>query len=474
MVNSDAIFQLIENVAATASKNEKQALVARYAQGEQFKRVLEYAYNPFKTYGIAKRPPVICDHGIQEFDDDTWVLLDDLISRKATGNVAIEYVRGEMSALSKESAELFWRIIKKDLRAGFSESTINKAAKGLIPSFPYMRCILAKDANFDEFDWVLGVPSQEKADGMFANLDVEPGCANFTSRQGSPFPMEPFAEIVDEALSCLQMHTQSHGELLVRKAGVICERATGNGILNGILSGGQFEADEEPVYLIWDQIPLSAVVKKGKYEVPYVKRLHGIAQQLKAPAYVSLPGSIPSIALIDTRICHSLKAAYEHAGELMKKGKEGTIIKNPYGVWRDTGSSGSKDLVKIKLEFNMDLKIIAVVPGKADGKNEGRAGSLTCETSDGLLRVDVTVKNDAIRSQIDADPSDWVGRVIDVIANDITKPSDSNPLHSLFLPRMAEAGYRLDKTEADDLERVFAQKEAAIFGASLVKELKAA
>lgn len=466
MLESDKIFELIEGIAATASKNEKQALVKIGMQDEQFKRVCEMAYNPFKIFGIAKRPAIIGDGGIHEFDADTWVLLDDLIARKVTGNQAIEYVRGEMSALSKESSELFWRIIKKDLRAGFSESTINKAVKGLIPEFPYMRCVLAKDAKLDEFDWKLGVPSQEKADGMFANLNVEDGCAGFTSRQGSLFPSEPFAQLVAEASSRLKYDTQSHGELLVRKAGVICERQIGNGILNSILSGGQFEADEEPIYKIWDQIPLLAVVKKGKHDVPYLKRLHDITQQLK-----SVPGH--AISLIDTRICHTLADAYAHAGELMKKGKEGTIIKNPRGAWRDTGSSGSKDVVKIKLEFNVDLKIVAIVPGKADGKNEGRAGSLTCESSDGLLRVDVTVKNEAMRDQVDADPSDFIGRILDVIANDIMRPSESNSIHSLFLPRMAEANYRRDKTEADDLERIFAQKEAAIFGASLVKEATA-
>lgn len=471
MLESDKIFELIEGVASTASKNEKQALVKIGTQDEQFKRVCEYAYNPFKTFGIAKRPPTVSECGKKQFDADTWALLDDLIARKITGNTAILCVRGEMTALSKESAELFWRIIKKDLRAGFSESTINKAVKGLIPEFPYMRCVLAKDAKLDEFDWKLGVPSQEKADGMFANLDVEPDCASFTSRQGSPFPSEPFAKLVDEALSRLDSGTQSHGELLVRKAGAICERQIGNGILNSILSGGQFAADEEPIYKIWDQIPLSAVAKKGKHEVAYLKRLTGIISQLR-----SAPGD--AITLIDTRVCRSLKDAYAHAGELMRKGKEGTVIKNPHGFWRDTGSSGSKDVVKLKLEFNVDLKIVAVVPGREGGKTEGRAGSLTCESSDGLLRVDVTVKNEAMRDQVDADPSDFIGRIIDVIANDIMKPSESNSSHSLFLPRMAEANYRRDKTEADDLERIFAQKEAAIFGASLVKvamtELEAA
>jgi hypothetical protein len=48
--------------------------------------------------------------------------------------------------------------------------------------------------------------------------------------------------------------------------------------------------------------------------------------------------------------------------------------------------------------------------------------------------------------------------------NEITEPSDSNPVHSLFLPRMAEDWYRTDKYEADSLEEVYAQREAKVRG----------
>ena len=62
-----------------------------------------------------------------------------------------------MTALSKESAELFWRIITKDLRAGFEASTTNKAIKGLIPTFPYMRCSLPNDMKLDEKNFGLAI-----------------------------------------------------------------------------------------------------------------------------------------------------------------------------------------------------------------------------------------------------------------------------------------------------------------------------
>ncbi|WP_240074277.1 hypothetical protein [Cupriavidus taiwanensis] len=53
-----------------------------------------------------------------------------------------------MSLLDPDSAELLWRIISKDLRAGFSESTVNKAIPGLIVTFD---CQLTERTIVDDF-----------------------------------------------------------------------------------------------------------------------------------------------------------------------------------------------------------------------------------------------------------------------------------------------------------------------------------
>lgn len=454
VINSDEILQEIDGIAATASKNEKQGMVEANLDDAGFKRVCEYAYNPFKTYGIAKMPERLLD-GDEQFSETTWLILDDLIERKLTGNDAREAIQDILGDLTEDSAELFRRILRKDLRAGFSESTINKACKGLIPEFPYQRCCLPKDTKLDKFDWETGVLSQEKADGMFANVNYDAaGFVNVTSRQGSPFPMEYFGALETAIKTTFDIGTQSHGEVLVMKDGVICAREIGNGILNSVLSGSPFGVGESPIYLVWDQIPMASVVKKGKCETSYVKRFARLHRQIKT-------NPSDAVKLIPTRICHNMDAAMKHYGEMLAAGKEGTVIKNPSAIWKD---GTSKDQVKLKMEVDVDLEVCGVVEGKEGGKNEGRPGSLTCATSDGLLVVDVTVKNEAMRDAIEADEDDWIGRIIVVRFNQIMAPSESNERHSLFLPRMVEHGYRTDKTEADSLERVKAQFDSAMKG----------
>lgn len=466
-MNSDQIFDLIEEIAATSSKNAKIDLLKEGCKHKEFRDVLQAAYNPLITYGIDDVP----DRRESEFggsdtdnhfDARTSLILDQLAARTLTGNAARDAIVAEMDTLTEGSAELFKRILKKDLRAGFSASSCNKACKGLIPEFPYMRCSLPKDAKFEEWPWEAGVISQEKADGMFVNINhYEDGSVSVLSRQGSPFPECRLEALRFEIRRRLPAGTQTHGELLVMKNGSVLPREVGNGILNSLLSGGEHAPDETVFCKVWDNIPLSAVNDaKTRYTVPYRTRVRSLITALR-----DNPGVLLSV--IETKLVRSLAEAYIHAGSLMKQGKEGTIVKHPDAAWRD---GTSKEQVKLKLEFTVDLEVVAIEPGEKDTKNEGRAGALRCKSSCGGLEVSVTVKNEAMRDHVDESPDEWIGSIIEVLANDIMMPSESNPLHSLFLPRMTVADYRRDKSEADDLERIFASKEAAILGTGLFKK----
>lgn len=462
-MNSCDIFKLIEQIASTSSKNEKLALVKANIGDTDFLRVLKAALDPTVTYGMAKRPEITLSDlpRFHQFDAGTWEILTDMAARKLTGNAAIEAVRGEMMALTEDSAELFWRIIAKDLRAGFSAETVNKAQSGTIPDFPYMRCSLPKSAKFDKWDWDKGAISQEKADAMFANVNHEiDGQVAISSRQGSQFPIGEFVELANTVRRMLKPGTQTHGEIVVFRDGVPLARALSNGVMNRVLDGGVFEGTERPVFFAWDQIPLDKVVPKGKYDVPYKQRFTDLLRQMVNNDV----SSNSAIRGIPTRVVHSLNDAYQHSAELMAQGKEGTVLKSPDATWKDGTST---EQIKLKLEADVDLKITAIVPGRAGTKNEGRAGTFACETACGQLKVDVTVKNEELRDHIDLFPDFYIDKIIEVRANDLIAPSASNDLHSLFLPRMTEASVRKDKTVADDLARVKDIFAAAKLGQTL-------
>lgn len=450
-VTSDQIFDMIETIASDPSKNAKVDLVSEYSVHELFQQVLTYTLNPFKRYHIRPSDPTLTSNftlGGAVFDDATWELLDSLTSRQLSGNAAVDAVNAEFSRLTPKSAGLLWRIIQKDFRAGFSESTVNKAIKGLIPEVPYMRCSLPKDAKLDKFSWKEGVYSQEKADGMFANVNhEEDGNVSITSRNGTEYPIELFSNLVDAVRQAVKCGTQLHGELLVEKAGVVQLREVGNGILNSIQQGGTFAADEKPIYVVWDQIPLKNAVPKGKYSVPYKTRFAELEAQV-------VKSHTTDLRLISTKIVHSMKEAYMHYGEMLAAGKEGTIFKDGNATWRD---GTSKEQIKLKVEAECDLEIVGFTEGS--GKNKATFGAIVCRTSDSLLEVGVSGFTDSKRKEISAKREQLLHTILTVRFNDIMEPTGKNTLHSLFLPRAVE--FRRDKTTADSLQRVIEQMEAA-------------
>ena len=439
------INAILEEVANEPSKNAKIAILTKHKDNKVLQEVVRLTYDPTVNFFI-KKIPAYNATGSMSLD---WAIdqLSELSKRNVTGGEAITHLTLVLNSLTASNAKVIAKIIDRDLRAGFGESTANKVWKNLIPEFPYMRCALPKAAKLDEFSWVDGVFSQLKADGMFANVNhTADGEVQILSRAGSLFPQQHFAHLVADVQATFPTNTQSHGELLIKRDGVVLPRQLGNGILNKVQKGGDIGPNDEIVYLVWDQIALTSVVSKGTYTVPYKARFAELATQTLTAT---------CITLIPTVIVHNMEDALTHYREMLAEGLEGTIIKDAQGIWKDTTS---KQQVKMKLETIVDLIITGFNAGK--GKNEDTFGSIACRSSDGLLEVNVSGFTDSDRINIWTSKDEVIGKIMAVKSNSIMPPSDSNTSYSLFLPRCEEI--RDDKQIADDLQRIIDQFESAI------------
>lgn len=442
MKTFETILSALNEIAAVSSKKDKEALVKKHLESTpDFERVIVLMLNPFKRFYIKNFEP--SSHPV---DRNPYAVFDALSERTLSGNEA-RLACGQLVAAGFP-ADLMIRILNKDPKAGFGESTVNKAKKGLIPDFPYMRCALPKDAKFSTWDWKKGVISQEKADGMYCAINKSKGEITITSRSGTPFDIGSFSEIVNDC-QMLDDNTQTQGELLViNRNGEVQERQIGNGMLNKVCQGGEWPEGFSPIFRAWDQIPLDQVVPKVKYNVGYRTRLDNLYRQL--PFAIVGP-----IAVIDTRIVPSMDEAKAHYREMLEAGKEGTILSEPNAPWVD---STSKFKIKFKLTATCELRITGWRPGK--GKNEELFGSLICESEDGQLEVAVSGFKDDHRKEIFESIDSYIGTIMSVDSNMIMEPSRDGKKWSLFLPRFAE--FRKDKDEADSLEKIKAQFEAAI------------
>ena len=451
-----SVFNAIEKIAATSSKLEKESLIRQAGSSHLFMKVITYTYDPFKNYGISYVEPKSKDlaPGANKLEEDfVWKTLDDLITRRLSGDAARAQVTKLVNFLDDESSELFRRIIHKDMKAGFSEGTINRVFKGTIAEFPYMRCSLPAKSNMGKWDWGVGIISQEKADGMFANVNVNADKSIWiTSRAGTMFPAGSLGLEADLA-NFLTPGTQTHGELIVYENDELMPREKGNGVLNSLLSGGSLESNQRVTFEAWDQIPLDAVVPSGKFETPYKARLAKLAKQCLAGK------DNQSLRLIPTKIVHTKDLAYQHYRDLLKKGKEGVVVKHPQAIWKDTTS---KDQVKLKLEVDVDLVVAELTPATPGTQHAATFGSLLCTSQCGKLRVGVSGFTIAKRQEIFENADNYIGSIISVRANSIMSPDDTNEDYSLFLPRYVED--RKDKRTADTLEQIQDQFQSATEG----------
>lgn len=449
------VYDTILACRATGSKNDKLAILKAQSQNLDLKEFLRVTYEPRINFYMKKIEDKKFGRGLSFVPQMNLNLValiqDNLNGRVMTGHEAKTWIASLYQCFEHDwERELLTMLIERDVRAGFSESTTNKVWPGLVTDVPYMRCSLPKDAKLNKFNWPLGVFSQIKADGMFANINHnDDGSVTIMSRNGSPFPSDhpAFANLVADAKASIPTGMQTHGELLMFLDNKMLPRQDGNGKFNTLLQGGELDGNFAVAYEAWDLIPISEATSKNKLKSQYVHRFHALSE------YLDAAGDRTGLWLIETRIVHSLKEAYEHYRDALDRGLEGTIIKDPIElIWED---STSKWQVKMKLEFECDLEVVGYEEGK--GKNAGMMGALLCQTSDGKLKVRVgSGFSDDVRKDI------WARKDLKVIAaksNSIMPPTRKDT-YSLFLPIFVEE--RLDKKEADSLQRVIDQYEATI------------
>lgn len=448
-MNTDHLYDALEQCAATSSKKAKLEIVKGLGEMRPW---LRWALDPTISFYVAKlAKPTRSGADVLGADDEQ--LLDRLATRRLSGNEALQRIDDTMRELTPKSQEVLRRILLKDLRCGVGETIVNEAFPGLLPVFPYMRCVLEKDSNMAKWSWSDGIIEQLKADGMFANVDLDSDYKiAVRSRQGTTFPNGALGELERDMQGIFRPGTQTHGELTVFKDGELLKREIGNGILNSLLQGGELPAGHVVKFDAWDQIPLSCAVDKGRYDVAYVRRLAELGEQVMA-------ANCDRVEIIPTETVYSRAEGRKICLEWQAKGLEGAIYKHPNAIWRD---GDNKDQVKDKVEFVVDLVVEEILPGDEGKKNDGKPGRVRCKTADDLLKVNVTVKNEAMRAALMDNPDGFLGKIMPVRANGITAPTDNNPLHALYLPRFAEITPRPDKREADTLQRVRDQFDAAV------------
>ncbi|HET8687118.1 MAG TPA: hypothetical protein VFM18_10720, partial [Methanosarcina sp.] len=273
------ILQILNSLESDASRLAKEAIIRENKDNELFKLVLKAALDPQITFYLSKLPKLVLDEAnsleslsLEEAINDAISLL---AGRKVTGNAARAWYDNTSASLSVDDRIVFERVIKKDLRCGVKESTVNTAfGEEFIYEHPNLLCSPFKDKDveklFKKNQWVY---CQMKSDGARCQIVILEDKVLAYTRKGNLLDfrgrlnhLTAFPDLVGQVID---------GELLTRtECGyLVDDRATCNGIINKLIQGTISDEEVNRVFMTaWDIFPWENMKTKTPYKVPYMER----------------------------------------------------------------------------------------------------------------------------------------------------------------------------------------------------------
>jgi DNA ligase-1 len=426
-------------------KQALEASVLGSINSQVFLGLTKACYNPYVTFGVRKVPDTV---GIIDAENpwtDFNELLVQLSQRRLTGNAALDAI----NEMSERFDSIEWNtfcapVIRRDLRAGISDKTINKICKGTDYEIPIFGCQLA--TNSEGRPEMKGNKRLEpKLDGVRALFTVIPCDFGVTvvcySRNGKVF--ENFGHIEEQI-------NNSWARIVRACAKVDQGRSLINGfVLDGEVIGNTFQElmrqarrksdvqADDSVFNIFDIIPL-ADFRRGHWNAQLRKRiqlLDAIRPVIDTLDNVEL---LPHI-MVDLDTAAGKDQLERYAKDNVNAGFEGIMIKEleaPYQCKRST------DWMKWKPTITVDLEVIGVEEGT--GRNLGRVGALVCAGVDDGKEIHVNVGSgfsDTDRDNLWSDRNLVIGRTCEVLCDVITQNQDGT--YSLRFPRFVR--FRDDK-----------------------------
>lgn len=433
------MLELLNQIGSTTKRKEKEQLLENCSEPEQMKTIARLAYDPNYDYYIKEFDMPESFNGTHSLDWALEVLVNEIATRKVTGNAARERLNELLESLSEDDAEVLKRIVKGDLRCGVSGATINKVWKDTVYIHPYSRCSSFNEKNLSNI--TLPCFSQVKMDGLYLDIVSTPeGTIEYRSRQGSYLPLN--VNIFDDTIAKSMKGFVLMGEALVRDGnGGYLPREEGNGIINS-----DDVVIDDVVYVCWDIVPYDDFMKH-KTEIPYDQRFQALQSMI-----AELNHYTDRFVLIDSRRCTTKDEIIEHFKENLEKGEEGCVIKDDGYLWKH---GTSKYQIKMKIEFECEVKIVGWNYGEKGTKFEHSLGTLEVESSDGIVKFNVgTGFKDSEREAFLNHVDEWIekGQVITVKGNGLVTNKLKPDYYAIYLARLVEI--RTDKDEADSYDKI--------------------
>lgn len=403
-------------------------------------------YNPYVTFGIRQVPSTENITDAENPWSEFNTLLMKLNDRILTGHAA----RDAVENMSKRFDSTEWNtflapVLRRDLRAGISDKTVNKICKNTDYEIPIFGCQLA--TNSEGRPEMQGIKRLEpKLDGVRVLLTVIPGTDEGInticfSRNGKQF--DNFTHIEDQVRNnfmrlCRAASKVDQGRFLT-EGFVLDGEVIGNTFQELMRQARRKENVEatDSIFNIFDIIPLDDF-RTGYWNAQLYKRIKILEAMRPVIADMHNVELLPHV-MVDLDTAEGRDVLNRYAKDQVNLGFEGIMIKDvdaPYECKRNTF------WMKWKPTITVDLEVIDVEEGT--GRNMGRLGALVCSGTDDGKKIDVNVGSgfsDIDRDSIWSDRDLVIGRKVEILCDVITQNQDGS--YSLRFPRFVR--FRDDK-----------------------------
>jgi DNA ligase-1 len=425
-------WEIIREIEAHNSKLDKAALIHKQAENgnDDFFKGLRYALDGFDTFGVKKIPERAGPDGPGLNMDVFEGLADMLIDRDLTGDAARDFIDNIMKIATNDQWNNWYRrILMKDLKAGFSESTVNKACQDFEKyQIPVFSCQLAQDAK-DKPEKLTGLKMVDvKLDGARVLTIVKPsGHVVQVSRNGKL--IENFPKIrhqFEQMAKNLLYPVVIDGEMM---------SASFQALMTQFKRKTDVDTDDS-IYHVFDIIPL-AEFHKGRSTQKQLQRRIQLSDLIRHYGEQLPNVSTVGYEMIDLGSATGERRFEKLNEEAIEGGYEGLMIKDPDGYYE---TKRSWAWMKLKPRIVVTLPIVRVERGDPDSKYANVMGALWCEGVDSgdeeQRYIEVSCGggfSDDERAYLWKMRAVLPGVLVDIEADAITK--NQNGRYSLRFPR---------------------------------------
>ncbi|MFA6778073.1 MAG: ATP-dependent DNA ligase [Bacilli bacterium] len=415
------VLNIINLIANTSSRNEKEAILREHKDNKLFKDILYFVFNPYILTGISSKKikkNIKLNEGRNIYD--IYDLMNYLKENNTGKDIDIFSVQSFIKGEPEEYRNFITQMVTKDLIIGITADTINKIYGDFIPTFSVM---LAK--KFDEHKEKVkdSFVITKKLDGNRLVIIKENGIVKSFTRQGNQY--DGLEEIESDFKNLYLDNIVFDGELIADTEGDTLE------IYAETTSKARKKQSNKTglLFHVFDVLPLSEFTK-GKSSLNCIDRKLFLTSLFNTQ-------ELPHCREVEPLyIGNDLSKIDKLMGFAREQRWEGLMINldTPYVCKR------TDTILKVKVMQTCDLRIIGFEEGT--GKNEGKLGALLVDYKGFTVGVGSGF-SDFDREYIWRNKNEYFGRIVEIQYFEESKNQDGGI--SLRFPVFKNL--RIDKTK---------------------------